>query len=146
MSNQYAIATDLVKEYHAEQMYGDKPYVYHLLGVAKLVREAGGDIKHQCVALLHDILEDTPCTAHKLRIAGIKEEIIEAVQALTHHEMEDRMAYLRRVWNNPMALFVKKRDMLFNLTHSIQAGNSKRIIKYTKQLRFLEEYKQKKGK
>lgn len=146
MSNQYAIATDLVKEYHAEQMYGDKPYVYHLLGVAKLVREAGGDIKHQCVALLHDILEDTPCTAHKLRVAGVTEEIVGAVQAITKQPMEQQRTYLKRCWENKIARFVKKRDSLFNLTHSVQSGNSKRIIKYTKVLQFLEEYKSTKEK
>lgn len=146
MSKQYAIATQLVTEYHADQMYGDKPYVYHLLGVAKLVREGGGGIIDQIVGLLHDILEDTECTPHKLRVAGLGEEVVEAVIAITHYEMQDRLTYLRQCCANSIAKRVKKCDTLFNLTHSVQAGNSKRIIKYAKQLQFLEEYKLTKGK
>lgn len=142
---QYIVALGLIEEYHAAQMYGDKAYAYHLLGVAKLVKDGGGSIIDQTVALLHDILEDTPCTPHKLRIAGLGEEIVEAVMAITHYEMQNRNTYLRQCCANPIAKRVKKCDTLFNLTHSVQAGNSKRIIKYAKQLQFLEEYKSKKG-
>lgn len=141
MSKQFAIAMQLATEYHADQMYGDKPYMYHLLGVLKLVEAASGNMPEQCVALMHDILEDTECTAHKMRVAGVTEEIIAAVQAITYRPFEEQRVYLRRVWENPIARFVKKRDSLFNLIHSVQAGNSKRIKKYTKVLQFLEEYK-----
>ena len=144
-NKQYGIALELIQEYHAEQMYGDKPYVYHLAGVAKLVLDGGGNVIDQTVALLHDILEDTPCTPHKLRVAGLCEEVVEAVMAITHYEMQNRNTYLRQCCANPIAKRVKKCDTLFNLTHSVQAGNSKRIIKYAKQLQFLEEYKSKKG-
>lgn len=146
MHPQEKIALALIKEYHASQMYGNKPYSYHLLGVAKLVREGGGAVEHVCVALLHDILEDTECTAHKLRVAGVWEEIISGVQAITKLPGEHQRTYLKRCWENIFSRFVKKRDSLFNLAHSVQAGNSKRIIKYTKVLQFLEEYKSGKGK
>lgn len=142
---QYVIALGLIEEYHASQMYGDKAYAYHLLGVDKLVAEGGGSVIDRTVALLHDILEDTPCTPHRLRVAGLGEEVVEAVMAITHSEMQDRRQYLKQCCANPIAKRVKKCDTLFNLTHSVQAGNSKRIIKYAKQLQFLEEYKSRKG-
>lgn len=143
--SQFSIALDIATKYHADQMYGDKPYMYHLLGVMKLVADGGGTPIDQAVAILHDVLEDTVCTPHTLRVAGLREEIVEAVMAITHYEMQDRSTYLRQCCANPIAKRVKKCDTLFNLTHSVQAGNSKRIIKYSKQLQFLEEYKSNKG-
>ena len=42
---------------------GDIPYVSHLLGVASLVLEAGGDEDMAIAGLLHDTIEDTATTA-----------------------------------------------------------------------------------
>jgi (p)ppGpp synthase/HD superfamily hydrolase len=42
---------------------GDIPYVSHLLGVAALVLEAGGDEDMAIAGLLHDTIEDTATTA-----------------------------------------------------------------------------------
>jgi (p)ppGpp synthase/HD superfamily hydrolase len=140
MSSQYKIASGLVEVYHADQMYGDKPYVYHLLGVAKLVTERGGDMTAQTVALLHDIIEDTNCSALALGAAGINANIVAAVKAITHTTGEERNDYLKRCSLNKVALEVKKCDTMFNLMSSFKEGNSKRIIKYTKQLKFLEEH------
>ena len=42
---------------------GDIPYVSHLLGVASLVLEAGGDEDMAIAGLLHDTVEDTATTA-----------------------------------------------------------------------------------
>lgn len=145
-NKQYGIALELINEYHAGQMYGDKEYVYHLLGVAKLVRDAGGSIIEQTVALLHDIIEDTECTAHKLRVAGLCEEIVEAVIAISRLKMQDQRTYLKQCWNNPISRNVKRWDSFFNLMHSMREGNSKRIQKYTKVIQFLDEYKSKKGR
>lgn len=53
------------------------PFISHLMGVASLVMEHGGDPEESAAALLHDTLEDTPTTAADLeiefgpRIAGI---------------------------------------------------------------------------
>ena len=42
---------------------GDVPYVSHLLGVASLVLEAGGDEDMAIAGLLHDTIEDTEVNA-----------------------------------------------------------------------------------
>lgn len=143
--SQFAIALALATEYHAGQKYGNKEYMYHLMGVQKMVREAGGDEFHQTVALLHDILEDTPCTAHKMRVAGLSENIIEAVQAITKGSNESNRQYLKRCWANKAARMVKFWDSMFNLTHSVREGNAKRIKRYTGNIAFLAEYKATKG-
>lgn len=145
MSKQFTIAMQLANEYHAGQKYGDKEYMYHLLGVLNLVEQAGGGDMERCVALLHDILEDTECTPHKLRTAGLCEEIVEGVMAITRYEMQDQRTYLKQCWANRLSRFVKRWDSMFNLIHSLREGNSKRIQKYTKVIQFLDEYKSKKG-
>lgn len=42
------------------------PFVSHLMGVAALVMEHGGDAETSAAALLHDTLEDTPTTRDDL--------------------------------------------------------------------------------
>jgi (p)ppGpp synthase/HD superfamily hydrolase len=55
------------------------PYVAHLLAVASLVLEAGGDEEMAIAGLLHDAIEDTDATAAEIaaafgpRVAGIVE-------------------------------------------------------------------------
>src|SRR6266850_7434816 len=45
--------------HHAQRRKGtDTPYIAHLLGVAALVLEAGGDEDQAIAALLHDAMED----------------------------------------------------------------------------------------
>ncbi len=53
-------ASALAFHIHAEQLRKgtDIPYLSHLLGVASLVLEHGGDEEQGCAALLHDAIED----------------------------------------------------------------------------------------
>ena len=43
------------------------PYISHLMGVAALVMEDGGDQEQTVAALLHDVVEDTPATVDDVR-------------------------------------------------------------------------------
>lgn len=63
------------------------PYISHLMAVSALVLEHGGTEKQAEAALLHDILEDTPCTYEMVkRMVGT--EVADMVQACTHVENE----------------------------------------------------------
>ena len=53
-------ARAFAKANHEGQMYGDKPYIFHLEQVANTVRRfAPGNDKLLQVAWLHDVIEDT---------------------------------------------------------------------------------------
>ena len=54
--------------WHAKQYRkgGAEPYIGHLLGVASLVIEHGGDEKQACAALLHDSIEDCGVSTEEL--------------------------------------------------------------------------------
>ncbi len=59
------------------------PYTSHLMAVSALVLEHGGTEKQAEAALLHDILEDTPCTYEMVR-DEVGKEVADMVQACTH--------------------------------------------------------------
>ena len=63
------------------------PYISHLMAVSALVLEHGGTEKQAEAALLHDILEDTPCT-YKMVKQKVGKKVADMVQACTHVENE----------------------------------------------------------
>jgi hypothetical protein len=70
---------------------------------------------------------------------GFSDVATDAIEAITKHEGEERQDYLDRCMLNPVAHTVKIADTLSNLTHSVRAGNVRRIRKYTRQLSYLHK-------
>ena len=60
LSNRFEQALILATQLHANQVRkgSDVPYISHLLSVAALVLEDGGDEDEAIAALLHDAVED----------------------------------------------------------------------------------------
>jgi (p)ppGpp synthase/HD superfamily hydrolase len=84
-----------------------KPYTSHLRRVAKpFTGERDWDTA-AAVAWLHDIVEDTDCTLADLYELGFSEEIVHAVDAITHREGEALEDYWERVKANVIARAVK---------------------------------------
>jgi (p)ppGpp synthase/HD superfamily hydrolase len=65
LSRRFTEAVDFAVTAHGDQTRkgGSIPYVAHLLGVAGLVLEAGGDEDLAIAGLLHDTIEDTETSA-----------------------------------------------------------------------------------
>ena len=53
-------AIALAADIHKDDLYGDGPYVFHLLQVLKSVQEQDEGIEVQVAAILHDAIEDHP--------------------------------------------------------------------------------------
>ena len=104
-------AMGIMFEAHKDQM--DKsgvPYVFHPWHVAEqMVTE-----ESCAAALLHDVIEDTDVTADDLLKAGISEEVVRAVEMLTHYDSEPYLDYVARIKNNPIARAVKLADLRHN--------------------------------
>ena len=103
------------------QMYGDKPYSSHPRQVAAIGRRFFGSQfgpEAYKVALLHDVLEDTPYTPDQLSKRGFSEEVIEAVQLLTKNNALSYADNIRAIINsgNPLAMMVKYSDNYMNYT------------------------------
>jgi cytidyltransferase-like protein len=103
------------------QMYGNMPYSSHPKQVANLGKKFFGSrfgpeaVK---VALLHDVLEDTPYTPEQLAKKGFSDEVIEAVQLLTKNKALSYADNISNIINsgNPLAMMVKYCDNYMNYT------------------------------
>jgi len=83
------------------------------------------------VAVLHDILEDTPTTVTDLRSLGFDENIIQAVLAVTKQDGESRFQAVQRTVKNAIACDVKLADLRDNMDLSrLPKIMSKDLIRY----------------
>ena len=126
-------------EAHRDQV--DKsgmPYVFHPFHLAEQME----DEESTCVALLHDVMEDTEFTVDDIRALGMPETVIEALELLTHDEAEPYLEYVARVARNPLAAKVKRADLLHNSDLSrldeVTDRDRDRVKKYEKALAILE--------
>ena len=72
------------------------PYVFHPIHLAEQMT----DEKTICVALLHDVVEDTDYTFEELESAGFSKEIIDAVKLMTHDGTVPYMEYVSKIKSN----------------------------------------------
>lgn len=106
------VARELATLFHSGQKdKGGHPYTEHLKSVASFVVSED----EKTVAWLHDIVEDTDMTLEQLTEYGFPENIIEAIDAITMREGEDRKTYLLRVAGNELATLVKIADLDNNM-------------------------------
>jgi (p)ppGpp synthase/HD superfamily hydrolase len=113
------------------------PYILHVLRVMLSVNSNVDRI----VAVLHDVVEDTPWTLDTLRAEGFGEEIIAAIDCLTRREGEPYDAFIQRVSTNHIGRRVKLADLADNANLSrIQAPSPQdraRVSKYEKAMQLL---------
>ena|SRR2546425_2014269 len=132
-------ALDLAIERHRGQVdKAGKPYLGHLLCVAARVSDEGDAI---LVAVLHDILEDTPTTPAELLDFGFPPEIVDAVVVLTKDPESSYMENIAHVKTNRLAKKVKIADLMDNLDPSRRLPDSENwmVERYQKALAFLED-------
>jgi len=134
-----AQALKIAQEAHAGQTdKAGQPYLRHLMRVMERVRSE----EEKIVALLHDLLEDTPFTAEKLLSAGCPAHLVEAVRALTKKEGEAYADFIARAAQTPLARHVKLADLEDNLDlrrlPQLEHKDLERINKYLKAYHFLK--------
>lgn len=116
---------------------GGNDYIKHPIAVASLVKTEDEKI----VALLHDVVEDTPVSLQNLREKGFAESIIEAVDCITKRNGETLESYLNRVKSNRISTVVKIADLTHN-SDITRIPNPKqkdydRLERYKQELAFL---------
>lgn len=89
-----------------------QPYILHPLKVMHYLKT--DDEELQCIALGHDVIEDTKTTYKDLRDAGISERVIVGIAALTKVPGETLDEYKARVFANEDAMRVKLCDLRHN--------------------------------
>jgi (p)ppGpp synthase/HD superfamily hydrolase len=107
-------AMRLAYEAHQGQVdTGGIPYIFHPYHLA----EQMPDEITVCVALLHDVVEDTDITMEQLE-GEFPPEVIEALKLLTHDPSIDYFDYVTAIKNNPIARMVKLADLAHNADES----------------------------
>ena len=114
------------------------PYIEHPARVAQAVQDHG-DVA-VAAAWLHDVVEDCSVSPADLRAAGFDQEVVDAVEVLTHRKNEPRVDYYARVKTNPVALIVKRADVKDNMSRLDNLDGDTRarlVVKYAKAKKIL---------
>jgi (p)ppGpp synthase/HD superfamily hydrolase len=112
---------------HEGQMYGDKPYSYHLEQVVNQMNDHETDAK--MVAWLHDIIEDGHVSGKQLTELGVPEHVVEAVGLLTKMHGETYVQYINNICTNRLAMRVKEADLVANIANGPCKSLRERYIK-----------------
>jgi len=101
-------------------------------------------VEEMCVALLHDVIEDSEITAENLFAGGLPSSVVIAVEALTKLEGENYEEFIDRVMDNSLATKVKIADIEDNINvlrlNSVNEADLQRVAKYHRAWKKLTEF------
>lgn len=128
-------ALQIMARAHAGQVdKSGQPYVLHPLRVMSRLTS----IEERIVALLHDVVEDSPVTFADLEAEGFSPAVVDAVRALTKQEGESYEDFVERVARNPLASAVKIADLRENIDvtrlSELTESDLARVAKYHRAL------------
>ena len=133
MTLERAIA--IAAEAHAGQKdRAGAPYILHPIRLMIQMDSKDAMIS----SVLHDVVEDSAWTLDDLRIEGFSDEVLNAVDSLTHRdkEGEDYWDYIQRAGSDPTATKVKLADLEDNLNpdrlNEVTEKDEKRFDRYRK--------------
>ena len=133
MTLERAIA--IAAEAHAGQKdRAGAPYILHPIRL--MIQMDSEDA--MMAAVLHDVVENSTWTLDDLRKEGFSNEVLNAVDSLTHRdkEGEDYWDYIQRAKSDPIAIKVKLADLEDNLNpdrlNEITEKDEKRFDRYRK--------------
>lgn len=88
------------------------PYILHPLTVMGLLETKDEEL--MCIAILHDVVEDTKTTFQDLLDAGMSTRVVEGVRAVTKMTGQTYEEYKDAVMSNSDAILVKMADLTHN--------------------------------
>lgn len=128
-----------LKAHEGQKDKAGSPYILHPL---RLMLDMGSE-SERIVAVLHDVLEDSPFTADQLRSQGFSDEIIAALECLTRGAGESYTDFIERAKSNPLARRVKMADIEDNMNirriSSLTARDLERLGRYHRAWRTLSD-------
>lgn len=119
-----------VQAHHGQRDKAGQPYILHPLRLMlKLETE-----EERTVAVLHDVVEDTPWTLERLRALGYPEPVLRALEGLTRREDETYEAFIERLRPDALACRVKLADLEDNMDvrrlTAVTAKDTERLARY----------------
>ncbi|HJL84567.1 MAG TPA: HD domain-containing protein [Candidatus Marinimicrobia bacterium] len=138
MTLERAIA--IAAEAHAGQKdRAGAPYILHPIRL--MIQMDSEDA--MMAAVLHDVVENSVWTLDDLRKEGFSNEVLNAVDSLTHRdkEGENYWDYIQRAKSDPIAIKVKLADLEDNLNpdrlNAVTEKDEKRFDRYRKAQKML---------
>jgi (p)ppGpp synthase/HD superfamily hydrolase len=118
-----------------------KPYILHTLAVMHKLRT--DDEELNCIAVGHDLVEDTGTTFAELKELGFTDRVIEGIRNLTKFPGETYEEYMERVKSSPDSIRVKLCDLQHNSDirrlKGLTEKDFKRLQKYNRMYLELKE-------
>lgn len=120
---------------------GGNPYVLHPIRVMQYLHTEDEEL--QCIALLHDVVEDCGVTYEELRQIGMTERVIAGVRGMTKLPGETYDEAMIRIASNKDSIRVKLCDLRHNSDirrlKGVTEKDIKRIEKYQKMYHALKD-------
>ncbi|MBW4460484.1 MAG: GTP pyrophosphokinase [Nodosilinea sp. WJT8-NPBG4] len=126
------VAIEMASNAHKGQLdKAGKDYIEHPLRVLDTVKtKYPDDIELQCIAVMHDVIEDSDVTLEDIKAAGFSDRVIAGLKAMTKVIGIDYDAYITRVIGfNPDAIKVKLADLEDNMDLSRLPNVTEKDIK-----------------
>lgn len=131
----------VAKEFENKTDRAGKPYFLHCMRVMNQMPQ--DDEELMCIALAHDLIEDTDYTLMNLGTLGFSERIWKTIGLLTHDKNESYDIYIKGIALNKDATKVKLADLKDNSDITRLKGLSKsdfdRMEKYHKAFVYLSK-------
>lgn len=109
----YYKCLEVAEEAHkGQKRWNGEPYINHPLFVVSKFEEE----KLKCVAILHDVIENSSYDRSILSFKGVSNDIIDVVEILTRKESESYKNFILRICKNQEAIRVKIEDIKHNLS------------------------------
>jgi (p)ppGpp synthase/HD superfamily hydrolase len=126
--------TTAVNAHAGQYDRGGNPYILHCLKVMHYLKS--DDEELQCIAVLHDVVEDTDITLARLIELGFSDRVVRGVDLLTKTEGLDYEVYKMRVKSTLDTMLVKKSDLRHNSdirrlkSKTVTEKDIQRMVKY----------------
>jgi len=115
-----------------------QPYILHCLKVLHYTNSDDEEV--QCIAVGHDVIEDTKVTYQDLIDAGMTDRVIEGIRALTKQRGQTLEEYKEGVFASEDAMRVKKADLKHNSDiRRLKGISEKDIARMVKYMQFYTE-------
>lgn len=115
-----------------QQDKGGQPYILHPLKVMHYLKTEDEEL--QCIALGHDLLEDTLTTRAELEHYGFSDRVIRGIEVLTRTPNSSYEEYKIGVLQSYDAMRVKKADLRHNTDirrlKGVTTKDTERMMKY----------------
>lgn len=103
---------------------GGNPYILHPLAVMHILKTKDEEL--MCIAVGHDLLEDTDVTVDDLVKAGQTQRVIDGILAMTRGKNQSYNDYKEQVLSSMDAMLVKSADLRHNSDITRLKGVTKR--------------------